>query len=112
VILRGVGGAIGGAALGYVLVSLLFHRGLYGIMLPGVLIGMGAGFAARSRSQVLGIVCAVLAVGATLFTDWHVRFSVNNTFPFFLSHLHTLGAVPLVMMVLGVIAAYWFGQGR
>lgn len=112
VLLRGLGGAIVGAAVGYVLFRVLYRNGLYGIMLPGVLLGTGAGWAARTRSQTLGILCAVLAVGATLFTEWHVRFSQNNTFVSFLSNLHTLGTVPLVMMAFGVAAAYSFGQGR
>jgi len=111
-LLRGIGGAIVGGILGYVLFRVLYRSGFYGIMLPGVLIGTGAGLAARSRSQALGIVCIVLAVAATLLTDWHVRFSQHNTFPFFLSKLHTLGTVPLVMMALGVAGAWWFGQGR
>jgi len=112
VFLRGLGGAAVGAILGYFLFRLLYRSGLYGIMLPGVLLGTGAGLAARSRSQALGIACALLAVAATLFTEWHVRFSQHNTFPYFLAHLHTLGAVPLIMMALGVAGAWWFGQGR
>ena len=112
VMLRGLGGALAGAILGYILFRWLYRSGLYGIMLPGVLLGTGAGLAARSRSQTLGVICALLAVAATLFTEWHVRFSQHNTFPFFLTHLHTLGGVPLIMMLLGVLGAYWFGQGR
>ena len=111
-ILRGVGGAVIGAGLGYLAFRLLYRNGFYGIMLPGVLIGFGASLAARSRSQTLGMICAALAVGVTLFTEWHVRFSQHNTFLFFLSNLHTLGIVSLVMMVAGVLAAFWFGQGR
>ncbi len=112
VIARGLGGALLGASAGYFLFLVLYRNGFYGIMLPGVLLGIGAGLAARSRSQSLGITCAVLAVFATVLTEWHVRWSGKNTLPFFLTNIAEIGMVPLLMMALGVAAAYWFGQGR
>jgi hypothetical protein len=112
VIARGLGGALVGASAAYFLFLVLYRSGFYGIMLPGVLLGIGAGLAARSRSQTLGILCAVLAVLATIFTEWHVRWSAKNSLPFFLANIAEIGMVPLLMMALGVAAAYWFGQGR
>lgn len=88
------------------------QNGFYGILIPGALLGMGAGWAARGQSQLLGLVCFVLAIGLTLFTEWHVMFAKNCTFPDFLSKIHTLSAVRLIMIALGPVMAYWFGRGR
>jgi hypothetical protein len=109
---RGFAGAVVGGAVGYVVFRLLAQNGFYGILIPGALLGMGAGWAARGKSQLLGIVCFVLAIGLTLFTEWHVMFARNNTFADFLSKIHTLSAVRLIMLALGPVMAYWFGRGR
>jgi hypothetical protein len=31
---------------------------------------------------------------------------------FFITHLHALPVIKLLMMALGAAAAFWFGQGR
>lgn len=113
VILRGLAGALVGAIAGYVLFRLLLRSGLYGIMVPGALLGFGAALAARGKSQVLGIICAVAAIGLAIWAEWSVMpFIKDNSFGFFLAHLHELPPMHLIMMALGVAAAYWFGQGR
>jgi hypothetical protein len=109
---RGLGGAVVGGAVGYLVFRLLAQNGFYGILIPGALLGMGAGWAARGQSQLLGIVCFVLAVGLTLFTEWHVMFAKNHSFLDFLSKIHTLSTVRLIMLALGPVMAYWFGRGR
>jgi hypothetical protein len=111
VLARGLAGAIVGGILGYALFWICFRAGLVGYMIPGVVLGLCAGWAARSKSQMLGVICAFLAIGLTLFTAWHIAFN-HFAFPEFLSRLHRLDAVRQIMMVLGVVGAYWFGQGR
>ena len=110
-LVRGLGGAIVGGIAGYLLFWLLARGGMLGYMIPGALLGVGAGWAARGKSQVLGVLCAVLAIGLTLFTAWHIAFQ-QVTFPEFLSSLHKLPLSRQVLMGLGVVFAYWFGQGR
>jgi uncharacterized membrane protein (Fun14 family) len=109
---RGLAGAIAGGIAGYFVFWLLTRSNLYGFMIPGAVLGIGAGWAARRRSQTLAIICGVLAIGLTLFAVWHVMYSKNHTFLDFLSKLHTHSPMRIVMMVLGPIMAYWFGQGR
>src|SRR5262245_24272791 len=112
IVARGVAGAALGGFSGYFVFYFLWRQGFYGIMIPGVLLGLGAGTCARGRSQVLGVVCLVFALALTVYTEWHVLYSKNHTFQFFLANMHTLPKVKLVMMGLGVLAGYWFGQGR
>jgi hypothetical protein len=111
-LLRGIAGAIAGGVLGYFLFWLLSRSNFYAIPIPGALLGIGAGWAARGKSQTLGVVCVLLAIGLTLFTEWHVLFSKNHTFLDFMSKIHTLGAIRNLLMILGPVMAYWFGQGR
>jgi hypothetical protein len=112
VILRGLAGGIVGGVAGYFIFYLLRQQGFYGIMIPGALLGLCACLCSGGRSQGLGLLCLVMAIGLTLFTEWHVLFSKNHTFQFFIANIHTLPSVKLVMMGLGALAAYWFGQGR
>ena len=113
-ILGGVAGAIVGHFLfGWLLHQPIFNRILYAIMLPGVFTGLGCGLAARRRLVVLGVYSAVLAVVATVLTEWRfLPFAKDESLGFYLTHLIDLSAIKLGMMALGVAAAFWFGMGR
>ncbi len=66
--LFGLVGAIGGGALGYFVFFLLTREGFYGMMLPGALVGIGCGARSGCQSNVLGLVCCVLACALGIFT--------------------------------------------
>jgi hypothetical protein len=77
------------------------------------LLGLGAGLAARGRSITLGIVCAVAAVVLAAIAEWQMfPFVKDKSLSFFLAHLHQLRLSTLIMIGLGAVFAYWFGQGR
>ena len=91
----------------------LARRGLYGMMIPGALLGLGAGLAARGRSLSLGVLCAVGAMALAFVAEWMMfPFVKDKSLPFFLAHLHELPASTLIMIGLGAVFAFWFGQGR
>jgi hypothetical protein len=113
VLLRGIIGAAIGGVVGYFVFRWLARAGLYGIMAPGLLLGLGAGLAARGQSQGLGILCGLAAAIVTVFAEWSVfPFIKDNSLRFFVAHVHELPPIKLAMMGLGALAAYWFGQGR
>ena len=113
VLLRGVLGGILGGVTGFVLFQLLAHQGLYGMMIPGACIGLCAGLLARGRSLTLGVACALTAIGLSLFSEWYLfPFVKDKSFTFFLTHVHFLPPMKLLMMGLGVAFAFWLGQGR
>ena len=113
VILRGIVGAVIGGAIGFFVFRLLAKNGLYGMIIPGALLGLGAGLAARSRSQTLGILCAIAAVVLSVIAEWsEFPFVKDASLSYFVTHVHTLPAVKLIMMAIGVGLAYWLGQGR
>jgi hypothetical protein len=76
-------------------------------------LGIGAGLAARGKSPLLGIICGVAAIPLAIGSEWAwMPFAKDNSLTFFLSNLHQLPPLHLLMMALGAAAAWWFGQGR
>ncbi len=112
---RGLAGAIVGGLVGYFAFRWLSKQGFYGPMLPGALLGIGAGWAARGRSQLLGVVCGFAGLFLGVFSEWmRAPFVDDPSFTFFVAHLREMqnANVTLLMIGLGGAAAYWFGQGR
>jgi hypothetical protein len=113
ILLRGLTGAIFGGLAGYVLFAWLYQNGFYAIMVPGALLGIGAGLVAGGRSHWLPVICLALGIGLTLFSEWHVCYSRTWGLVFFVTNFfRLLPPVKLIMMTLGAACAYWFGHGR
>jgi len=115
VVVRGIVGGVIGGALGYVAFRWLSRQGFYAHAVPGALLGLGAGIAARGSSRVLGIVCALAAAALIIVAEWlRAPFFKDGSFLYFASHIHQMDhfSVKAIMMGLGTLAAYWFGQGR
>lgn len=113
VLLRGLAGAFVGGIAGYYLFRWLASQGLYGIIIPGALVGVAAGLAAQGRSLALGILCALFALPLTIVAEWSAfPFVADDSLAFFVRHMHELRSIKLAMMGLGVACAFWFGQGR
>jgi hypothetical protein len=113
IILRGVLGAAIGGAIGYVVFRLLARNGYYGMLIPGGLLGLCAGLAARGRSQALGAGCAIAALALSIVAEWSLfPFVKDASLAYFVTHVHTLPTMKLIMMGFGVALAYWLGQGR
>jgi len=109
----GVLGAIVGGTLGYFAFFLLARQGLYSIVLPGALLGLGGGFLSGGKSNVLGIACGLSAVLLGLFTEWRFApFIRDASFGYFMTHPHHLKTVTLIMIAAGGIFGFWFGKGR
>ncbi len=112
-ILRGLIGLSAGAALGYFAFFFVARQGFYALALPGALIGLGCGLASGIRSSPLATLCGIVALVLGIISEWQLRpFGADPSFTYFLTHLHQLTTVTLVMLVLGVVFAAWFGVGR
>jgi hypothetical protein len=100
------GAAVGGA-VGYFLFFWVVSQGFYGLILPGALLGLGAGYP-TSRSIVPAVVCGVLAVAVGLFTEWRFApFKQDDSLSFFLLHVHHLSPVTLLMIAAGGWIGFW-----
>ncbi len=55
----------------------------------------------------------MLACGLGIFTEWRFApFNVDDSFSFFVAHLHDLTRTALISMAVGGFFGYWFGRGR
>jgi hypothetical protein len=100
-------GAVAGGILGYFAFAWLYEQGFYGLVLPGGLLGFGAGIA-RNRSLWLAAVCGLLALMLGVLVEWHFApFAKDESLGYFLQHLQDLKPVTLVMIALGGVLGFW-----
>jgi hypothetical protein len=107
--LLGLLGAAGGGLIGLLIFHWLIHHQLYGMVIPGAALGAGGGALFRKRSLAFGVVCAILAVGLGIFAEWWAVLDV--TFGYLLTHLNQLDTITMIMIAVGAVCAFWFGQG-
>lgn len=101
-----LGGLVGGV-VGYFTFFWAARQGFYAIVLPPALLGLGAGLAARRRSALLAITAAVTGLALGLFIEWQFSpFVVDQSLAYFITHLHALRPLTLLMIVLGTILSY------
>jgi hypothetical protein len=102
-----LGGAAIGGVLGYFAFFWIANQGLYGMIIPGGLLGLGAGIA-KNRSIIVAVVCGVLAIGLGLFTEWQFApFKKDDSLGYFLAHVHELKPITLIMIAVGAAIAFW-----
>lgn len=110
---RGLLGMVVGGVAGFFLFQWLVRQGFYGLAIPGAVMGLACGYLSRVHSPVLAAACGI---GATLllpFAEWKLfPFVADDSFGYFLTHLHQLKPLTLIMLALGIVFAAWFGLGR
>jgi len=100
-----VGALIGGVA-GYFLFFWIAGQGLYCLVLPGALVGVGAGFF-RNRFLWPAIVCGLVALGLGLFTEWQFApFKADHSLGYFITHIHELEPITLIMIAGGGLIGF------
>jgi hypothetical protein len=105
-------GAVAGGALGYFAFFWIAAQGFYGLIVPGALLGLGAGIA-KNRSVVLAVVCGLGAVALGLFTEWRFApFREDESLGFFLRHVQDLKPVTLLMIAVGGLIGFWIPYRR
>jgi hypothetical protein len=109
--LLGLVGATAGAILGYYTFRWIYHRGFYGMRVPGAMLGLGCGLLARHPSTPGGVACAAAALGLGLFIEWRFfPFIDDPGFRYFLSNITELNTITLLMIPGGAFFAYLFGK--
>ena len=112
-ILLGVVGAVVGGIVGYYAYVWMLGYGLYAIILPGTLVGLGFGLFSRQKCVLCGIACGVVGVALGIFSEWRIFPLIeDDSFAFFVTHLHQLRPATLLLIGLGGLFSFWFGVGR
>ena len=105
-------GAVVGGLIGHVAFFWLVDHGFYALILPGGLCGLGAGLS-KSRWKPVPVLCAILATGFGLFTEWRFEpFAANPGFLYFLLHAYDLHLITLVLIGIGAGISYWVPSRR
>ena len=100
-------GAIVGGLFGHFAFLWILKQGLYAMVLPGGLLGLGAGWT-RNSSRGLAIVCGLMALALGLFSEWRAfPFKADPSFGFFLTHVGKLQPISLLMIGLGGFIGFW-----
>jgi hypothetical protein len=101
-----LGAAVGGL-VGYALFFVLVRQGLYGLAVPGGLLGLGAGIF-KTRSKVVPVVCGLSALALGLFTEWRFApFAADAGLGYFLSHIPQLRPLTLLMIAVGALIGFY-----
>ena len=105
----GLLGAVLGGVAGYFAFGWLARQGFYALALPGALVGVGCALLSKHRSYLQATICGISALLVGVFLEWrHFPFVQDSSLGYFLSHLHQLRAVTLIMIVVGGGLAFWF----
>ena len=105
--LLAIAGAVIGGTLGYFAFAWVLTKGFYGLILPGGLLGLGAGIG-RTQSKWLAAVFGVSAVCLGLFSEWKFfPFKKDESLGFFLRHVTDLSPVTLLMIAVGGALGFW-----
>jgi hypothetical protein len=108
----GLLGAIAGGCLGYFAFFWIARQGLYALLVPPALLGLGAGICARTRSPILGIICGIAGLGLGLFTEWRFApFMADSSLSYFITHIHQLKPYTMIMLVIGTFFSYRLALG-
>ncbi len=100
-------GAIIGGTVGYFAFFWIVRQGLYGLILPGGLLGLGASVV-PSRSAWFCAVFGVMALALGLFTEWRFApFIKDGSLLFFLAHVYQLRPITLFMIGAGAVIGFW-----
>jgi hypothetical protein len=105
-------GALAGGALGYFAFFWIASQGFYALILPGGLLGLGAGIV-QNKSVLVAIVCGLLATALGVVTEYRFApFVADDSLPYFVSHLFDLKPVTLIMIAAGGLIGFWVPFGR
>lgn len=105
--------ALGGGLVGHFLFIWMARQGFYALLLPGALVGIGAGMVLKERSVPLMVICGAMGLAFGTFSEWRLRpFIADNSFSYFVTHLPDLLPLTKLMLALSAICGAYFARGR
>jgi hypothetical protein len=102
-----IAGAVAGGLVGCFAFFWAARQGLYSLVLPGALVGLGAGVS-RNSSVGVSVFCGLFGLAIGFFSEWRFApFVADEGLGYFLSHVHELRPVTLIMIAVGAAIAFW-----
>ncbi len=100
-------GAVAGGVIGYFGFLWIAGQGFYALVLPGGLLGVGASLA-QNRSTAVCVICGLLALALGFVAEWRFApFIKDVSFSYFLTHVHQLRPITLIMIAAGAVIGFW-----
>jgi hypothetical protein len=100
-------GALAGGLVGYFGFLWIARQGLYALVLPGGLLGVGASLF-PNRSTGLCIGCGLLALALGVLAEWQFApFIKDGGLGYFVTHVHQLKPITLIMIAAGAFIGFW-----
>jgi hypothetical protein len=82
-------------------------------MIPGGLVGAGGGLLVKDKSMARAAVCGLIGLAAGIFSEWRFApFIADGSFAYFLTHLHQLRPMTMLMIAGGAALGFWLALGR
>jgi hypothetical protein len=111
--IRGIVGMVVGGVIGVYGFFWIIQQGFYAIMLPGTLAGVGVRVLSPHRMLWLSVVCAVFALGLGFYTEWlRAPFTRDNGLLYFITHIHQLKPIAIIMITVGAAFGFWIADRR
>lgn len=106
-------GAIVGAGVGTFAYWLLLIRGYHILAAVGAGVALGVSAMARTKQIAWGVATGVLAVLLSVLVESLFRpFAADESFSYFISHLHDLPRNSLISLAVVAALGVYFGRGR
>jgi hypothetical protein len=101
-------GAILGGVLGFFATGWLARQGLYSVILPGALMGLGTLPGKGYQGAFIPFLLGPLGVVAVYLAEWHYfPFIKDDSLSYFAQHLSSLKPITHVLALLGGFIAFW-----
>lgn len=105
-VIRCLCAAAAGGAIGYWGFFQAASQGLYAMILPGGLIGIGATIW-PVRGAWMSVLCGIAAFALGVVTEWRFRpFVADDSLAYFVAHLHQLSTMTGIMVGLGALLGF------
>jgi hypothetical protein len=107
-------GAVIGAALGVGVFWFALRSGFYAEVVIGVLAGWIGGMMSRRPSWAVGAIAGVGTLFTGLWAEWRfvAPMIADDSFLYFVTHVHHLAPFKLLWHAVGVVAAVWIAARR
>lgn len=100
-------GATVGGIVGLVAFEWLLGQNFYALLLPGGLLGMGAGMF-KGTSKAVAAICGILAIALGFVAEWNsFPFKTDGSLGYFVLHFYELKPLTLIMIALGGAIGFW-----
>lgn len=101
-----------GSIVGYFACLYLAKSGFYSLVFVGVGAGLLGGILLKEKNYKIGLMCGLISIFGSLLTESLLfPFKADHSFQYFISNVHKLKTITLIMIAVGAFIAFRMGMG-